>query len=180
MRYVNSRVTVAPGQRVLRFADTSLMSVELGLPDRLIGRLTPGKEVPVEVSGFEGLPPFSWPRFGGGRSGQHRGSAISRRDQSAQPGGLAAFRDDGAHSRGRYCGGKTGHGLCSPLGSGHPGSRWAFGRKWPGPVGGLFGPGWQSSDSGGEDRRHSQQLHSYHRRPARRGAGGDLGREFSI
>jgi multidrug efflux system membrane fusion protein len=58
MRYVNSRVTVAPGQRVLRFADTSLMSVELGLPDRLIARLTPGKEVPVEVSGFEGLPPF--------------------------------------------------------------------------------------------------------------------------
>jgi len=43
---------------VLRFADTSLMSVELGLPDRLIARLTPGKEVPVEVSGFEGLPPF--------------------------------------------------------------------------------------------------------------------------
>ena len=29
-RYVNSRVTVAAGQRVLRFADTSLMSVELG------------------------------------------------------------------------------------------------------------------------------------------------------
>ena len=58
MRYVNSRVTVAPGQRVLRFADTSLMSVELGLPDRLVGRLSPGKEVPVEVSGLEGLPPF--------------------------------------------------------------------------------------------------------------------------
>jgi membrane fusion protein, multidrug efflux system len=58
MRYVNSRVTVAPGQRVLRFADTSLMSVELGLPDRLVGRLTPGKEVDVEVSGLEGLKPF--------------------------------------------------------------------------------------------------------------------------
>ena len=58
MRYVNSRVTVAPGQRVLRVADTTLMSVELGLPDRLIARLTPGKEVPVEVSGLEGLPPF--------------------------------------------------------------------------------------------------------------------------
>jgi RND family efflux transporter MFP subunit len=58
MRYVNSRVTVAPGQRVLRFADTSVMSVELGLPDRLIGRLTPGKEVPVEVSALEGLPAF--------------------------------------------------------------------------------------------------------------------------
>ena len=57
-RYINSRVTVAPSQRVLRFADTSLMSVELGLPDRLIARLTPGKEVPVEVSALEGLPPF--------------------------------------------------------------------------------------------------------------------------
>jgi RND family efflux transporter MFP subunit len=57
-RYVNAGVTVAPGQRVLRFADTSLMSVELGLPDRLIGRLTPDKEVDVVVSGLEGLPPF--------------------------------------------------------------------------------------------------------------------------
>jgi RND family efflux transporter MFP subunit len=57
-RFINSRVTVASGQRVLRFADTSLMSVELGLPDRLIGRLTPGNEVPVEVSGLEGMPPF--------------------------------------------------------------------------------------------------------------------------
>ena len=57
-RYFNSRVTVSPGQSVLRFADTSLMSVELGLPDRLIGRLSPGKEIPVEVSGLEGMPPF--------------------------------------------------------------------------------------------------------------------------
>jgi RND family efflux transporter MFP subunit len=58
MRYVNSGVTVAAGQRVLRFADTGLMSVELGLPDRLVGRLVPGMEVPVEVSALEGLPPF--------------------------------------------------------------------------------------------------------------------------
>jgi len=57
-RYVNSGVTVSAGQRVLRFADTSLMSVELGLPDRLVGRLSPGKEVDVVVSGLEGLPPF--------------------------------------------------------------------------------------------------------------------------
>lgn len=57
-RYVNSRVTAASGQRMLRFADTSLISVELGLPDRLVGRLSPGKEVEVEVSGLEGLPPF--------------------------------------------------------------------------------------------------------------------------
>jgi len=58
MRYVNSGVTVASGGRVLRFADTSVMSVELGLPDRLVGKLAPGMEVPVEVSGLEGMPPF--------------------------------------------------------------------------------------------------------------------------
>jgi len=57
-RYINSRVTVSPGQRVLRLADTSLMSVELGLPDRLVARFTPGKEIPVEVSALEGMPPF--------------------------------------------------------------------------------------------------------------------------
>jgi RND family efflux transporter MFP subunit len=57
-RHVNSRVTVSPGQGVLRFADTSLMSVELGLPDRLIGRVTVGREIPVEVSALEGMPPF--------------------------------------------------------------------------------------------------------------------------
>jgi RND family efflux transporter MFP subunit len=57
-RYINSRVTVSSGQRVLRLANTSLMSVELGLPDRLVGRLTPGKEIPVEFSALEGMPPF--------------------------------------------------------------------------------------------------------------------------
>jgi multidrug efflux system membrane fusion protein len=57
-RYVNSRVTVNAGQPVLRVADTSLMSIELQLPDRLISRFTPGKEVPVEVSALEGMPPF--------------------------------------------------------------------------------------------------------------------------
>lgn len=57
-RYINSRVTVSSGQRVLRFADTSLMSVELGLPDRLVGRFTPGKEIPVQVSALEGMPSF--------------------------------------------------------------------------------------------------------------------------
>jgi multidrug efflux system membrane fusion protein len=57
-RYVNRGVTVPPSQRVLRFADTSLMSVELGLPDRLIGKLTPGQEIEVEISALEGMPPF--------------------------------------------------------------------------------------------------------------------------
>ena len=57
-RYVNPGVTVDRGQRVLRFADTSLMSVELGLPDRLVRRLAPNQKVDVEVSGFEGRKPF--------------------------------------------------------------------------------------------------------------------------
>lgn len=57
-RYVNSRVTVSPGQKVLRFADTSLMSVELGLPDRLIGQVAVGREIDVKISALEGLPAF--------------------------------------------------------------------------------------------------------------------------
>jgi RND family efflux transporter MFP subunit len=57
-RYINRGVTVPPGQGVLRFADTSLMSVELGLPDRLIGKLTPDQEIDVEISALEGMPPF--------------------------------------------------------------------------------------------------------------------------
>lgn len=57
-RYVNSRVTVSPGQKVLRFADTSLMSVELGLPDRLIGQVAVGSEIDVKISALEGMPAF--------------------------------------------------------------------------------------------------------------------------
>jgi multidrug efflux pump subunit AcrA (membrane-fusion protein) len=54
-RYANSRVIAGPGQKMLRFADTSLMSVELGLPDRLVSRLTPGTEVDVMVTALEGI-----------------------------------------------------------------------------------------------------------------------------
>lgn len=57
-RHINRGVTVQPGERVLRFADTSMMSVELGLPDRLIGKLTPGQEIDVRVSALEGMPAF--------------------------------------------------------------------------------------------------------------------------
>jgi RND family efflux transporter MFP subunit len=34
------------------------MRVELGLPDRLVAFFSPGKEVDVEISAFEGKPPF--------------------------------------------------------------------------------------------------------------------------
>ena len=57
-RYVNSGVTVDAGQRVLRFADISKMSVELGVPDRLIKYFSVGKKLGVEISAFEGHPPF--------------------------------------------------------------------------------------------------------------------------
>jgi RND family efflux transporter MFP subunit len=57
-RYVNSGVTVGAGQRVLRFADTRTMSVELGVPDRLVKYFSPGKEFAVEISALEGRPPF--------------------------------------------------------------------------------------------------------------------------
>jgi len=57
-RHVNSGVTVAAGQRVLRFAENNVMRVELGLPDRLVAFFSPGKEVDVEISAFEGRPAF--------------------------------------------------------------------------------------------------------------------------
>src|SRR5258706_14589420 len=53
-----SGLTVAVGQRVLRFAENNVMRVDLGLPDRLIAFFSPGKEVDVEISAFEGKPPF--------------------------------------------------------------------------------------------------------------------------
>jgi len=57
-RYVNSGVTVAAGQRVLRLAQNNIMRIELGLPDRLVAFFSPGKEIDVEISAFEGRPPF--------------------------------------------------------------------------------------------------------------------------
>jgi len=57
-RYVNSGVTVDSGQKVLRFAKNDFMSVELGVPDRLVSRFWPGKEIDVEISAFEGQPLF--------------------------------------------------------------------------------------------------------------------------
>ncbi len=58
-RYVNSGATVAAGQRVLRFADFKTMSVELGVPDRLINYFSPGKKLDVVISALEGHEPFS-------------------------------------------------------------------------------------------------------------------------
>jgi len=59
-RYINSGATVGAGQRVLRFADVSTMSVELGVPDRLVSHFSqdPNKEFEVRISALEGHPPF--------------------------------------------------------------------------------------------------------------------------
>jgi|GEM_PF-552777 len=57
-RYVNSDATIAAGQRILRFAKNSLMSVELGLPDSLIHCVSTNDIVNVEISALEGHPPF--------------------------------------------------------------------------------------------------------------------------
>lgn len=57
-RYVNSSATVGAGSRVLRFADTRFMSVELGVPDRLVSRFVPGNEIEVEISALEAYPLF--------------------------------------------------------------------------------------------------------------------------
>src|SRR5258706_11418890 len=53
-----SGLTVAVGQRVLRFAENNVMRVDLGLPDRLVAFFSRGKEVDVEIWAFEGRPPF--------------------------------------------------------------------------------------------------------------------------
>ena len=57
-RYVNSGVTVSAGQRVLRFADNTVMRVEVGVPDRMVSRFAPGKEIDIVISALEGRPPF--------------------------------------------------------------------------------------------------------------------------
>jgi len=57
-RYVNNGVTVGAGQRVLRFANNNVMSVELGVPDRVVNHFTPGREIGVEISALESQPPF--------------------------------------------------------------------------------------------------------------------------
>jgi RND family efflux transporter MFP subunit len=57
-RYVNSGEIVSAGKPVLRFGDMATMSVELGVPDRVVGRFTVGKEVPVDISALPGHPPF--------------------------------------------------------------------------------------------------------------------------
>lgn len=57
-RFANAGETVAAGKPVLRFGDTNVMSVELGVPDRLVGLFEVGKEISVDISALPGRPPF--------------------------------------------------------------------------------------------------------------------------
>ena len=57
-RYINSGETVGAGKPVLRLGDLNLMSVELGVPDRVVNAFSVGKEIDVQISAFPGSPPF--------------------------------------------------------------------------------------------------------------------------
>ena len=158
-RYVNSRVTVSPGQSVLRFADTSLMSVELGLPDRLIGRLSPGKEMPVEVSGLEGLPPFKGRVTEVGVAASSEGRLFRVVIKVPNPDGLLRSGMTARIHVGDTPAVKPGT-VCVPLSAlvtlvsdGNSAG------KRPSAIGSLCRPGRQSDEASGEDRRHSQQFH---------------------
>jgi RND family efflux transporter MFP subunit len=52
-RLVNTGETMGVGKSVIKLADLRHMSVELGIPDRLIGRVRVGKEFPVRVTTLE-------------------------------------------------------------------------------------------------------------------------------
>jgi RND family efflux transporter MFP subunit len=52
-RPANNGETIGVGKIVLKVADLRQMSVELGIPDRLIGRVRVGKEFPVRVTTLE-------------------------------------------------------------------------------------------------------------------------------
>lgn len=52
-RYANAGETMGVGKSVLKIADLRQMSVELGIPDRLVGRVRVGKELAVRVTTLE-------------------------------------------------------------------------------------------------------------------------------
>ena len=57
-RYVNSGETVNSGKPVLRLGDIRTMSVELGVPDRLVGLFVVGNDIEVDISALPGRPSF--------------------------------------------------------------------------------------------------------------------------
>lgn len=55
-RLVHAGEIAAPGRTVLRFASLARMSVELGVPDKVVGRIRVGQEIPLVISSLEGQP----------------------------------------------------------------------------------------------------------------------------
>jgi len=53
-RGARSDEIVAAGHMVLRIADLSHMSLEVGVPDQLVGRLRPGQTLPLSIQAFPG------------------------------------------------------------------------------------------------------------------------------
>lgn len=53
-RSANNGETAGVGKTVLRMADLSQMSVELGIPDRLVSRVRVGREIAIRVTSLEG------------------------------------------------------------------------------------------------------------------------------
>ncbi|MEO5368154.1 MAG: efflux RND transporter periplasmic adaptor subunit [Magnetococcus sp. WYHC-3] len=52
-RFANAGETISAGKTVLKIADLRQMSVELGVPDRLVGQIQVGQEVAVKISALE-------------------------------------------------------------------------------------------------------------------------------
>jgi membrane fusion protein (multidrug efflux system) len=57
-RYVNPGEIVGAGKPVLRFGDITTMSVEVSVPDRLVGLFHVGAETDVDITALGGRPPF--------------------------------------------------------------------------------------------------------------------------
>lgn len=52
-RLANSGETVLPGRTVLRFADLSTVSVELGVPEKVVSQIREGEEVPISITAMD-------------------------------------------------------------------------------------------------------------------------------
>ena len=57
-RYANTGETVSSGKPVLRYGDIGTMSVELGVPDRLVSLFVVDKDIDVDISALPGRPAF--------------------------------------------------------------------------------------------------------------------------
>jgi RND family efflux transporter MFP subunit len=55
-RLANAGETVMPGRPVLRLADLKTVSVELGVPDRILSEIRPGERQQVWIRALEGTP----------------------------------------------------------------------------------------------------------------------------